>query len=199
MKQKKEYRKRNSHNHTQLAHMTIIDNITVGNGTYGTLDVLFYRGENATLKIGHYCSIANNVTFLLGGEHNYKRISTYPFKAKFLNEGEAFHKGNIEIGDDVWIGYGATILSGVTIGQGAVIGAKSIVSKDVPPYAIYTGNKVVKYRFSEEIIEKLLTIDFSNIKKETILEQIQTLYEEVTQENVDKILETIKQNGMEKN
>lgn len=84
-------------------------------------------------------------------------VSTYPFKRKLFHGGEeAVSKGDIIVGDDVWVGYGATILSGVHIGQGAVIAAGAVVNKDVPPYAIVGGipAKVIKYRFSESVCKK---------------------------------------------
>ena len=72
-------------------------------------------------------------------------------------------KVDIVVEDDVWIGYGALVLSGVTIGQGSIIGARSIVTKNVPPYSIYVGNRVIGKRFPDEIIDKLISIDFSTV------------------------------------
>ena len=129
--------------------------------------------------------------FFLGGEHRYRYISTYPFKKRFLDIPESDTKGDIIIKDDVWIGYGCTILSGVTIGQGAIIGAKSVVARDIPPYAIYVGNKVIKYRFSEEVIKKLLEIDFSKIDEDCIKKNIDELYTEVNEKNIDVLLKKI--------
>ena len=186
------YRARNKHNFTQLAENTDISKIEVGNGTYGRINAKTYRGGNIKLKIGNYCSIANETVFLLGGEHNYNNISTYPFKAKYLNKDEAKGKGDIIIKDDVWIGYGSTILSGVTIGQGAIIGAKSVVAKDVPPYAIFAGNKIIKYRFDENTINKLLQIDFSKISEDFIKQNIELLYNEVNEKNIDEIIKRLK-------
>ncbi|MDE8676489.1 CatB-related O-acetyltransferase [Priestia aryabhattai] len=118
-------------------------------------------GEGALLEIGNFCSIADNVTIFLGGEHRVDWVTTYPFNILFP-EGENFSghpktKGDVIIGHDVWIGQGAMIMSGVKIGNGAAIGAKSVVTKDVPPYGIVAGNpsKLVKSRFSLEIINKL--------------------------------------------
>ena len=112
-----------------------------------------------------------------------QNISTFPFKVSFsLEEYEATSKGNIVIDDDVWIGYGATILSGVHIGQGAVIAAGAVVTKDVPPYAIVGGvpAKVIKYRFPQEMIEALLKIDYSKLDKNMISAHIDELYQELT-------------------
>ena len=125
---------------------------------------------------------------MLGGEHNYRNLSTYPFKAKFFNQPESENKGDIIVQDDVWIGYGVTILSGVTIGQGAVIGAKSVVAKDVPPYSIFCGNKVIKYRFSNDIIEQLLKIDFSKIDDDFIKNNSELLYSKVNEKTINEII-----------
>ena len=185
------YRKKNKHNFTKLKHYTKISDIKVGKGTYGILDIKKYGGENSKLYIGNYCSIANDCVFLLGGEHNYKKISTYPFKAYYLNEGESTNNGDIIIDDDVWIGYGSTILSGVRIGQGAIIGAKSVVAKDIPPYAVYVGNRIIKYRFNENIIEKLLKANYDNLSKDKILKNIEKLYENINENNVEEIINII--------
>lgn len=182
------YRKLNKNNYTTIKKAIDISKIHIGNFTYGNIDVIQHSGKNSQLYIGNFCSIANNVIFFLGGEHYYKYLSTYPFKKKFLNIGESQTKGDIVIKDDVWIGYGSIILSGVTIGQGAIIGAGSVVTKDVPPYAIYAGNGIKKYRFSSNIIKKLLEIDFSKINKKFIKENIDKLYNELTEENVDEII-----------
>ena len=129
------------------------------------MNVKSYGNAKEHLKIGHYCCIAEDVVFLTGGNHTISTFSQFPFDA-YYNTGRAHQapcKGPIVVGDDVWIGFGATVLSGVTIGQGAIIGAKSIVTKDVPPYAIYVGNKVVKYRYPENIVEKMIRFDFSKL------------------------------------
>lgn len=185
------YRKKNKHNYTKLARYVNLSLIDVGKGSYGKLDVITHSGINGKLKIGNYCSIADDVVFMLGGEHYYKGLSTYPFKKMYLDIPESKTKGDIIIEDDVWIGYNATILSGVTIGQGAIIGAKSIVTHDIPPYAIYCGNRIVKYRFSKKIIDKLKLVDYSKIDLNFIKDNIELLYTEITEENIDELLEKI--------
>lgn len=174
----REWRSQNPHNMTTIAlngfnHGEII----VGKNTYGRLDV--YNDTKSKLEIGNYCSIADGVKFLVGMEHHVNSISTYPFKALIMGEKtEALSKGNIVIDDDVWIGNGALILSGVHIGQGAVIAAGAVVSKDIPPYAIAGGvpAKIIKYRFREELIKELLKINYSELTEEMIKEHIEDLY-----------------------
>ena len=90
-------------------------------------------------------------------------------------------KGDITVDNDVWIGYGATIMSGVHIGQGAIVAAGAVVTKDVPPYAIVGGvpAKVIKYRFEPELIKELLKIDYSKLTKEKVEKHIDDLYAEL--------------------
>jgi len=122
---------------------------------------IFSWNDETKLKIGKFCSLAEEVVFILGGEHRADWITTYPFNALFDEgahiTGHPSSKGDIVVGNDVWIGYQSCILSGVTIGNGAIIGAKSVVTKDVPPYAIVAGNpaKFIRYRFPQETIDKL--------------------------------------------
>jgi len=123
------------------------------------------------LKIGKFCSIAMGTTIYLGSEHHVEWVTTYPFFAKFKKASFASNttKGDVIIGNDVWIGDGALILSGVTIGDGAVIGARAVVTKDVKPYEIVAGNpaKHIRFRFTQDQIDKLLKIKWWNwdIKK----------------------------------
>ncbi|WP_258098543.1 CatB-related O-acetyltransferase [Marinoscillum pacificum] len=119
------------------------------------------------LIIGKFCMIASDVKFIMNGaNHLTDAITTYPF-AIFGNgwekamEGRTYpQKGDLIIGNDVWIGYNATIMAGVTIGDGAIIATNATVVKDVPPYSIVGGNpaQVIKYRFDEPTKEKLLQL-----------------------------------------
>jgi acetyltransferase-like isoleucine patch superfamily enzyme len=140
----------------------------IGEYTYGIPIVSPSLGSK--LKIGKFCSIPWDVNVELRGDHRTNHVTTYPFHifvddwpgAKGLKEEEvgAVSKGDVIIGNDVWFGFGATVLSGVTIGDGAAIGAKAVVTKDVEPYAIVAGNpaRVIGKRFDEETIRKLLEI-----------------------------------------
>lgn len=187
---KKKWRNKNSHNETIPMRQFPIKLVTVGNGSYGELNVVSF-GDHTRLTIGNYVSIAQNVTFLLDVEHYTNHLSTFPFKVKSLRTetSESFSKGDITIDDDVWIGFGAIIMSGIHVGQGAVIAAGAVVTKDVPPYAIVGGvpAKVIRYRFSDEMIEALKTFDFSNLKVSDISSQIESLYSEPTFEIVESI------------
>ncbi len=119
------------------------------------------------LIIGKFCMIASGAEFIMNGaNHLSDAISTYPF-AIFGNgwenamDGKSYpSKGNTEIGNDVWVGYKATIMPGVKIGDGAIIGSGSVVTKDVEPYAIVGGNpaKLIRKRFSDDQIKKLLEL-----------------------------------------
>lgn len=135
----------------------------IGQGTYGNPEILRF-GNDASLEIGSYTSIAKGVKIFLGGEHNTDWVTTYPFNVIW---GKDIHmkdhpktKGDVIIGNDVWIANNAVLLSGVNIGDGAVIGANSVVAKDVPAFAIVAGNpaRIIKYRFDENTIQRLLEI-----------------------------------------
>lgn len=136
------------------------------------------------LIIGKFCMIASDVKFIMNGaNHLTKAITTYPF-AIFGNEWENAmegkeypSKGDINIGNDVWIGYNSTIMAGVTIGDGAIIATNSTIVKDVKPYTIVGGNpaKEIKKRFSNEIIERLLILKWWNWDIEKISRNVQNL------------------------
>ena len=141
-----------------------------GKYNYGLEFIKIYNwNKEDRLVIGSFNSIAL-AEFLLGGNHRIDWITTFPFGHIFLEQfprgsihginGHPVSKGDIVIMNDVWIGYGCTVLSGVTIGSGSVIAARSVVTKDVPPYSIVGGNpaRVLKYRFNPEMIDLLLKI-----------------------------------------
>lgn len=194
IKFKKEWRDNNSHNYTVAKNIFNSEIVDIGKMTYGHLEVHTWGSSNEKLSIGSYVSIASGVKFLLGGNHYYNTFSTYPFKVKVMEESiEAYSNGAIVVEDDVWIGTDATILSGVRIGQGAVIAAGSMIVKDVPPYSIVGGNpaKVIKYRFNQQIIDKLLNIDFNSIDEKFIKQNIDKLYLELNEDILDELIDEI--------
>ena len=176
----------NRHNYTK-AFNNFGDSVTVGNNSYGLIRVL--NDTNNKLRIGHYCSIGDAVVFILGNDHYINHISTYPFKYFLFNhQYEAISKGDIIIEDDVWIGFGSIILSGVHIHQGAIVAAGSIITKDVPAYSVVGGNpaKIIKYRFDERTIKMLCKIDYSRLNKKMVLENIESLYKIMDEEELIK-------------
>lgn len=143
--------------------------VSVGRHSYGVPIVYTYPGCSCKLSIGHFVSIATGATFLLGGNHPTHWVSTFPFRARWrmvgaYTDGMPSCKGDIEVGNDVWIGQGAVILSGVKVGDGAVIAAGALVTRDVPPYAIVAGvpAKTVKLRFCAADIGELRRIAWWN-------------------------------------
>ncbi len=155
------------------------DYFAVGEGTYG--DPIVHFRKSANLRIGAYCSIGGDVHIFLGGNHPIDWVTTYPFgtlweEAKSLPK-SAESKGDIVIGNDVWIGDGSVILSGVTIGNGAVIGARAVIAKDVPPYAIVVGNpaSIVRYRFDPSQIRALEQLAWWNWPRDRILRALPVL------------------------
>lgn len=188
----------NPHNETILTHahgLFDFSQVAVGRRSYGGLTLWTFGRPEERLTIGNFVSIADDVTFILGGNHPYEGFSTFPFLTKYFGVLEAGTKGPIVIGDDVWIGFNSTILSGVTIGQGAVVAAGSLVTKDVPPYGIVGGNPAVliKYRFEQRVIDRLCRFDFSLLRDEAILKNRDILYEALTPENVDEVLDKLMQ------
>ncbi|MCB6993123.1 CatB-related O-acetyltransferase [bacterium 210820-DFI.6.37] len=178
-----------------LKHVITNPNITVGDFTmyndfvndpalFEKNNVLYhYPINHDKLRIGKFCSIACGAKFLFNSaNHTLSSLSTYPFPLFFEEWGlekkdvtKAWdHKGDIIIGNDVWIGYEAVILAGVTIGDGAIIGTRAVVTKDVPPYTIAGGvpAKPIKRRFPEEIISALLEIQWWNWSEERIARNI---------------------------
>lgn len=125
----------------------------VGLGTYG-IPVVHDWHEGTRLRVGSYCSIADNVQIFLGGQHRTDWVSSYPFP-DYLPEAEHIKdfggsRGDVVIGSDVWLCSNCTILSGVTVGHGAVIASGAVVSRDVAPYAVMAGNPAVQIRWRFE-------------------------------------------------
>lgn len=132
----------------------------IGEHSYGSPEILEW-GEGSRLVIGKYCSIASGVLILLGGEHRADWATTYPFPTAWdvarQYSGHPQSKGDVSIGNDVWIGARTIILSGITIGDGACIGAGSVVTSDVPAYTIAAGNPChrLRDRFPKDLVARL--------------------------------------------
>ncbi|WP_237392010.1 CatB-related O-acetyltransferase [Paenibacillus dendrobii] len=158
-------------------------------------------GEDAMLRVGKFCSIADQVTVFLGGEHRVDWVTTYPFSAllpEFAHiEGHPKSKGDVIIGNDVWLAHGVTILSGVRIGDGAVVAAKAVVARDVPPYAIVAGNPgtIMKHRFEPEVIARLLDIQWWDWEPKYLEEAVPLLLSQ----NVPGLIHYAEQHGLGRN
>lgn len=142
--------------------------ISVGRYTYGS-PLLKVWAEEERIRIGAFCSISDGVVILGGGEHRLDWVTTYPLRIALNSlgagrDGHPHTKGSTVIGNDVWIGHAALILSGVSIGDGACIGAGAVVSRDVPPYAVVAGNpaRTVRIRYDDSTVARLQAIGWWN-------------------------------------
>ena len=159
--------------------------IEVGDHSYGA-PTLRWWGEGARLRIGKFCSIARDVTIYLGGNHRTDWITTYPFSVMSpwrrwtRQDGHPATRGDVIIGNDVWLAEGCTIFSGVRIGDGAVVAGRAVVTREVPPYAIVAGNpaRVVRYRFSEAEIKELLALQWWDWGDARIRQNLGTLLDD---------------------
>jgi acetyltransferase-like isoleucine patch superfamily enzyme len=163
----------------------------IGRFSYGGLRIIEW-GEDTKFRMGAFCSVASGVKVFLGGEHRIDWVTTFPFNILWKEDaghiaGHPFSKGNVTIGNDVWIGQEALIMSGVNIGDGAVIGARAVVSRDVPPYAIVAGNpaRIVRMRFEPRQIERLLALAWWNRD----VEQIKAWLPEMLDKDIDGFLD----------
>ena len=135
-------------------------------------------GDMNEVHVGKYCSIANSCMFDSGIQHNRKWLTTYPlWKIGGPEKHEGMCKGDIHVGNDVWIGDGALIMSGVTIGDGAVIAARAVVTRDVRPYAVVGGvpARFIEWRFPEGVISLLLKVRWWDWPEEKIREHADLL------------------------
>ncbi|WP_346885437.1 CatB-related O-acetyltransferase [Clostridium sp. UBA4395] len=146
-------------------------NIIIGYGSYG--GCFNYKNINANVRIGKYCSFAKNV-YYYNANHPTNSFTTHPiyYNPEFgVVTKENITRNKLTIGNDVWIGQNVIILANVTnIGNGVIIGAGSVVTKNIPDYAVVVGNpaKLIKYRFSKDIIDKLNNLKWWDIKNKDI-------------------------------
>ncbi|MDO5601170.1 MAG: CatB-related O-acetyltransferase [Oscillospiraceae bacterium] len=163
----------------QVGAFTIYNDFVHDPRDFEKNNVLYqYPINHDTLKIGKFCSIACGAKFLLNSaNHAMGSLSNYTFPLFYEEWGPGMavtsawdNKGDIVVGNDVWIGYEAVILSGVTIGDGAVIGARAVVTKDVPPYTVVGGvpARPLKKRFSPQTADRLQTLAWWNWPPEKI-------------------------------
>jgi acetyltransferase-like isoleucine patch superfamily enzyme len=171
-----------------------------GKHSYGMEHLSIYDFDDGhRLRIGSFNSIAPGQVVFLGGNHRVDWATTYPFGHLHLDRfpqgvvhgsGHPVSKGDVVIENDVWIGYGCTVLSGVRIGSGSVVAAKSVVTRDVPPYAIVAGNpaKVVRYRFSEQIIRLLCDLRWWDLDDDQINKIVPLLQSKPEIGSIEKLL-----------
>lgn len=192
---RREWRKQNPHNATEMRTIFPIRFAKVGNYTYGDLNLIAYDEHctDSILEIGNFVSISGNVTFLLSEQHQSKTLTSFPLKSVLNNfhyPEDALSRGSIVIEDEVWIGYGVTILSGIRVGKGSIIATGAVVTKDVPAYSIVGGvpGKVIKKRFNEEIIERLLKLKLVDLPREVLKNNLDLLYMDITEtENLNAV------------
>jgi acetyltransferase-like isoleucine patch superfamily enzyme len=153
--------------------------LAIGEHSYGNPSVVAYPGDTGRVRIGRYCSIADGATLLIGGNHRLDWVSTYPLRASFglpgaLEDGHPASKGEIEIGNDVWIGNEVMILSGVEVGNGAALAARAVITTDVRPYSLVAGNpaREVRRRFDDTTVDALLRIAWWEWPDELVRERV---------------------------
>jgi acetyltransferase-like isoleucine patch superfamily enzyme len=157
--------------------------LVVGRHSYAPPEyVRVVDGDCARVIIGNWCSLASDVEIMPGGNHRIDTVTTYPIQRRYglagaHQSGQPWSKGDVVIGNDVWIGRGAKILGGVSIGDGAVVAAWSVVTKSIAPYTVVAGvpARVIRRRFDDEIVESLLRIRWWNWSDDVVLEHVEEL------------------------
>lgn len=193
----KYWRKLNPHNSTQAACIFPARCVQVGDHSYGPLNIISHSSSIESLRIGSFVAIAPEVRFMLSGNHSVNTLFTFPI-SNMLHKPcikDANTKGPIIVEDEVWIGYGALILSGVTLGKGCIIAAGSVVTHDIPPYAIAGGNpaKVIKFRLPQEVIEVVNNLYLKDIDTNTLIQHLDLLYAPLeTKEQAQHLIELLK-------
>ncbi len=150
----------------KVEHPAVPRGVELGRHTFGYGELTFpIFTEGARIVVGAFCAIDNEARIHGGGEHVTSRAASFPLNAMLFDRGKRnavddLDKGTTVIGNDVWVGKGATVLAGRTVGDGAVVGARAVVTKSVPPYAVVVGNpaRIARYRFDSDIRERLLAL-----------------------------------------
>ena len=161
-----------------------LDHVQIGRHTYGCPAKAFYLPTgHETVTIGNFCSIAKGVEFVFG-DHALDKVSTYPLRyllGKEPTNNDVVCRGPIIVGNDVWLGRNALIMANVQIGDGAVVAAGSVVTRDVPPYAVVGGvpARIIKSRFTGDQIEQLRAIAWWNWPDTKILQHLDLFYSDV--------------------
>ena len=195
-------------NYNGLNYSKNKSSITIGKYTYGhsNLNIIEF-GDGTNLEVGKFCSISQGVKIFLDyGGHNPELTSVYPFQhlyndifggKKFIKDNEdgetlggARNKGNVIIGNDVWIGLDALIMNGVNIGDGAIIGANSVVTKNVKPYEFVCGNpaKHINLRFEEAIVDLLIKLRWWDLDEDIINSMTKYLRENPNVESLKELI-----------
>lgn len=154
---------------THRMRQPLLPHVSIGRHTYGVeSDTVVHPTPAAPCRIGSFCCVAEGVRIFCQADHRLDLPSMYPFRSLLTrryqrcdpsnHNHDAFTKGGVEIGHDVWLGFRAVVLSGSTVGTGAVIGAGSVVAGHIPPYAVVVGNpgRIIRKRFPDPLVERLL-------------------------------------------
>jgi len=166
----------------------------IGEWTHGHFGLTILSPEGGQLRVGKFSSIARGVKIMLGGEHRTNWISTYAFPAlvpgaeAYRSKAFAHSKGDVTIGNDVWVGIDSIIMSGVTLADGMIVGAGSVVRRSFPPYSIIAGNpaSLAGYRFPKEIIDELVKIRWWDWPLDKIREAFPLLLSENVEQFVNQ-------------
>jgi acetyltransferase-like isoleucine patch superfamily enzyme len=158
------------------------DLLTVGDHTIGRPTIEWYAGDTARVVVGKYCSLHHTAVIFVGGEHRGDWVTTAALREILrlpgrFESGLPHTRGDVVLGNDVYLGYEAFVRSGVTIGDGAIVAARAVVTRDVEPFAIVAGNpaRLVKYRFDEPLREALLRIRWWDWPEEKVIEYVDSL------------------------
>lgn len=186
-----------THEYAEFRSQVRAGRVLYGTGSYGWPKVMTFELGTERLIVGKYSSLGG--TYLLGGMHGVDRVSTYPFRINWQMDGAGedgipIPTGDTIVGSDCWTCMGCWILGGVHIGHGAIVAAGSVVTRDVPPYAVVGGNpaRLIRYRFDEEQIAALLQIRWWDWPRDRIRAAVPLL----SDANVDAFIDYALAGGM---